>query len=234
MVVGFWATLLSIVIINLVLSGDNAVVIALATLRLGKEDREKGIFWGTLGAVVLRIGLTAVAAMLLKIPFVQATGGMLLTWIAIRLLKEDENEEEIKAASSLREAIQTIIFADLLMSLDNILAVAGASNGNLILLILGLAISIPIVIFGSTILSNLMKKWPWIVSIGAGLLGYTAGEMLLDDSFFHFLSEIEILNYLIPGLLAVGVIMIGNFSKTKKVKRTVREREEEDDEKSAI
>ncbi|HVJ50514.1 TerC family protein [Desulfitobacterium sp.] len=234
MVVGFWATLLSIVIINLVLSGDNAVVIALATLRLGKEDRKKGIFWGTLGAVVLRIGLTTVAAMLLKIPFVQATGGMLLIWIAIRLLKEDKNEEEIKAASSLREAIQTIIFADLLMSLDNILAVAGASNGNPILLILGLAISIPIVIFGSTILSNLMKKWPWIVSIGAGLLGYTAGEMLLNDSFFHFLSEIEILNYLIPGLLAVGVIMIGNFSKTKKVKRTVREREEEDDEKSAI
>lgn len=226
---GFWGALFSIVIINLVLSGDNAVVIALATLRLGEKERKQGIFWGTFGAVALRVVLTAVAAMLLKIPFVQAVGGLLLAWIAIKLLKGEDDEGDIKAAGNLREAIQTIIFADLLMSLDNVLAVAGASKGNLLLLVLGLLISIPIVIFGSTLLSNLMKKWPWLISIGAGLLGYTSGEMFLNDTFFHFLAEIKILEYLIPGILAVGVIVIGNLLKRRKKKHTATEQEPHDE-----
>jgi YjbE family integral membrane protein len=213
---GFWSALLVIIGINLVLSGDNAVVIALATLRLNDNDKKKGIFWGTFGAVALRIVLTAVAAALLKIPFVQAVGGILLAFIAVKLLKGEDGDEHVQAAGSLREAIQTIIFADLLMSLDNVLAVAGASGGNLVLLILGLLISIPIVIFGSTILSNLMKKFPWIVSLGAGLLGYTAGEMILNDTYFHFLAEIHVLEYLIPGILAVGVVVLGNWLKRRK------------------
>lgn len=227
---GLFGGILSIVAIDLVLSGDNAVVIALATLRLEDKDRKKGIFWGTFGAVFLRIVLATVAAMLLKFPFVQAVGGLLLSLIAINLLKGDDNEGEIKAAGSLREAIQTIIFADFLMSLDNVLAVAGASKGNIPLLIFGLMISIPVVIFGSTVLSSLMKKWPWLVTIGAGLLGYTAGGMILNDSYFHFLSEITLFKYLIPGLIAIVVIVVGNLLKTKRDKRSVGEHEAGEDE----
>ena len=212
----FWSSLLVIIGIDLVLSGDNAVVIALATLRLPERERKLGIFWGTFGAVALRVILTAVAAVLLKIPFVQAVGGVLLAWIAIKLLKGQDEEEHVEAAANLMGAIKTIIFADLLMSLDNVLAVAGASGGNVLLLILGLLISIPIMIFGSSLLSSLMKKWPWLVSLGAGLLGYTAGEMLLNDSYFHFLSQTHVLEYVVPGLLAIGVIVVGNMLKKKK------------------
>lgn len=226
---GLLGGVLSIVAIDLVLSGDNAVVIALATLRLEDKDRKKGIFWGTFGAVFLRIVLATVAAMLLKFPFVQAVGGLLLSLIAVNLLKGEDNEGEIKAAGSLREAIQTIIFADFLMSLDNVLAVAGASKGNIPLLIFGLMISIPVVIFGSTILSNLMKKWPWLVTVGAGLLGYTAGGMILNDTYFHFLSEITLLKYLIPGVFAIAVIVIGNLMK-KRGKRSAGEHEDGEDE----
>lgn len=228
---GLLGRVLSIVAIDLVLSGDNAVVIALATLRLEEKDRKKGIFWGTFGAISLRIVLAMVAAMLLKFPFVQAVGGLLLSWIAINLLKGEDNEGEIKAAGSLREAIQTIIFADFLMSLDNVLAVAGASKGNIPLLIFGLMISIPVVIFGSTILSNLMKKWPWLVTIGAGLLGYTAGGMILNDTYFHSLSEITLLKYLIPGVFAIAVIVIGNLLKTRRGKRSAGEHEDGEDER---
>lgn len=206
---------LNVVTIDLVLSGDNAVVIALATLRLSEKDRKKGIFWGTFGAVVLRIVLATIAVILLKLPFVQAVGGILLTVIAINLLKDEQNNENVKAAGNLREAIQTIIFADFLMSLDNVLAVAGAAKGNILLLIFGLMISIPIVILGSNIISKFMKKWPWLVSLGAGLLGYTAGGMILNDSYFGFLAEIPILNDLVAGLFAIGVMIIGNAIKKR-------------------
>lgn len=218
--VTFWSSLLSILVINLVLSGDNAVVIALATLNLCEKDKKKGIFFGTFGAVALRILLTAVAAMLLKVPFVQAVGGLLLTWIAVKLLKDQAGEEQhCQAAGNLFDAVKIIIFADLLMSLDNVLAVAGAAGGNMTLLILGLCISIPIVIFGSTLLSGLMKKFPWLVSIGAGLLGYTAGEMLLNDSYFHFLHNYHLLEYVIPWGLAVLVVVIGNMAKKAAEKK---------------
>jgi YjbE family integral membrane protein len=212
----FLSALMVIIGINLVLSGDNAVVIALATLRLPEKEKKQGIFWGTFGAVALRVVLTAVAAYLLKVPFVQAVGGILLAFIAVKLLKGEDEGEHVEAAGNLKEAIKTIIFADLLMSLDNVLAVAGASNGNLVLLILGLIISVPIVIFGSTVLSNLMKKFPWIISLGAGLLGYTAGEMVLNDSYFHFLATIHVLEYIIPGALAIGVVVLGNWLKGRK------------------
>lgn len=220
----FWTSLLAIIGINLILSGDNAVVIALATLRLEGKEKKQGIFWGTFGAVILRVFLTAVAAFLLRIPFVQAVGGILLAFIAVKLLKGEDDDGDIHAAGNLAEAIKTIIFADLLMSLDNVLAVAGASGGNLLLLILGLLFSIPIVIFGSTILSSIMKKYPWIISLGAGLLGYTAGEMILNDSFFHFLTKIHILEYVIPGALAIGIIVIGNWLRGRK--RPLKEQEE--------
>lgn len=221
---GLLGGVLSVVAIDLVLSGDNAVVIALATLRLNGKDRKKGIFWGTFGAVALRIILATVAVMLLKLPFIQAVGGILLSVIAVNLLKGEHDDENVKAAGSLKEAIQTIIFADFLMSLDNVLAVAGASKGNISLLVFGLMISIPVVIFGSSIISKLMKKWTWLVSVGAGLLGWTAGGMILNDSFFSFLAGITLLNYLIPGVFAISVILIGNaLKKSNKSKSMERE-----------
>lgn len=216
MELGLVASLVSIMVINLVLSGDNAVVIAMATLRLQPEQRKRAIFWGTFGAVFLRVVLTAVAAMLLAVPYIQAIGGLLLTWIAVKLLAEDEEGEGKDAPESLPEAIRTIIFADLLMSLDNVLAVAGASGGNLFLLVTGLLLSIPLVIWGSTFLSELMQRWPWLVVAGAGLLGWTAGEMVLKEPYLAFLREIVFLEYLIPGVLAVGVIVIGTMVAKRK------------------
>jgi YjbE family integral membrane protein len=218
---GLLGGVLSIVAIDLVLSGDNAVVIALATLRLSDKDRKKGIFWGTFGAVTLRIILATVAVMLLRLPLIQAVGGIMLGIIAINLLKGENDEENVKAAGSLGEAIRTIILADFLMSLDNILAVAGASKGNISLLIFGLMISIPVVIFGSTIISKLMKKWPWLVSLGAGLLGWTAGGMILSDKYFSFLAGIPGLRYLIPGVFAIGIVIVGNILKKKNASESI-------------
>lgn len=214
----FLSSLFSISIINIVLSGDNAVVIAMATLRLEHKQRKKAIFWGTFGAVALRVALTAVAAMLLTVPYIQAVGGLLLTWIAVKLLAEDENGDEKEAPGSMAEAIRTIIIADFLMSLDNVLAVAGASGGSIPLMILGLILSIPLVVWGSTFLSRLMRKWPWLVALGAGLLGWTAGEMLLKEPYLQFLTDRAALNFLLPGLLAVGVVVIGYRQGKKRGK----------------
>lgn len=212
----FWGALFEIFVINLILSGDNAVVIAMATLHLNPKDRKKGIFWGTLGAVMLLILLTSGAAFLLSFPFIQTIGGILLLGIAYKLLKDEENktQDESNKLYSLKDAIKTIIIADLLMSLDNVLAVAAAARGNYLLLVLGLIISVPLVIFGSSYLSSFMRKWPWIMSLGAALLGYTAGEMILNDQSLAF-TDIRHFGIAIPLLLALGVVVMGNWSKLK-------------------
>ncbi|MGI6451262.1 MAG: TerC family protein [Desulfitobacteriia bacterium] len=209
----FWSSLFEIFVINLILSGDNAVVIALATRDLEEKDRRKGIFWGTFGAVSLRIILTAGAALVLTIPYLQALGAILLLGIAVNLLNGEDQQSErgMQTPANLTKAIPIIITADLLMSLDNVLAVAGAAGGNLILLVIGLAVSIPIVIFGSSFLSNLMRKWPWIITVGSGLLGYTAGEMILKDQALAFLREIEPLEQVLPWLLALAIILAGKL-----------------------
>ncbi|MEI2438736.1 TerC family protein, partial [Priestia megaterium] len=155
----FILNLLEILLINIVLSGDNAVVIALACRNLPDQHRNKAVVFGTLGAVVLRVGLTFVAVYLLTIPFLNFIGGLLLLWIAISLLK-GEDDGDIKANSTLAGAIKTIIIADLVMSLDNVVAVAGAANGNILLIILGLVISIPLIIWGSQLLMKIMEKFP--------------------------------------------------------------------------
>lgn len=212
---GFINVLISIIIINIVLSGDNAVVIALATLRLNKNQAKTAIFWGTFGAVVLRIALTIVAAYVLSIPYIQTLGGVALTWIALKLLLDDENTD-VEAPSSMRQAIKTIIVADLFMSLDNVLAVAGASGGNDVLLVFGLVLSIPLVIWGSTFIAKLMSRWPWLVYIGAGLIGWVAGEMFVKEPYMEALEGVPFLHYLIPGLIAIGVVTIGHFIKKSK------------------
>ncbi|MGL5511941.1 MAG: TerC family protein, partial [Sporomusa sp.] len=175
----------SILLINLVLSGDNAVIIALASKNLPAAQRKQAIIWGSLGAVVLRIILTFVAAFLLDIPYLQFVGGLALLYIAINLLKQDSKEGEYGEAASFSEAIKIILFADLIMSLDNVLALAAISQtvpaGKYGLITVGLATSIPIVVFGAQLLMKMMDRFPAIIYIGAGVLGYAAAEMIVSD-----------------------------------------------------
>lgn len=179
--------ILSIIVLNLVLSGDNAVVIALATRKLPSTSQNKAIVIGTAGAVVLRILLMLIAVELLTVPYVKIVGAILLFYIAYDLLKSNGEEAYIKSETSLLSAIRTIIIADLVMSLDNVLAIAGVADGHFMMAVLGLIISIPIVIFGSQIILKLMDRFPWLIWIGALLIAYTAGTMLVEDHFIHHL-----------------------------------------------
>src|SRR5512146_612141 len=174
----FWTGLLTIIWVNIILSGDNAVVIALAARSLPANQQNKAVFWGAGAAVVMRIVLTIAAVELLKLPYLKLIGGALLLWIAVKLLvPEDDGDDGIDSSSNLWGAIRTILVADLVMSLDNVIAVAAAAKGSIILLVLGLAISIPLVVFGATMLMRLMERFPIIITLGAAILGWPAGEM---------------------------------------------------------
>jgi YjbE family integral membrane protein len=178
----FWTGLLTIIWVNIILSGDNAVVIALAARSLPPHQQKKAVMWGAGAAVAMRIVLTVVAVELLKFPYLKLVGAALLLWIAVKLLlPEDGSEDGIESSDNLWAAIKTILIADLVMSLDNVIAVAAAAKGSLLLLVLGLLISIPIVIFGATMLMKVMERYPVIITIGAGILGWVAGEMGATD-----------------------------------------------------
>ena len=178
----FWVGLVKIIWINIILSGDNAVVIALAARALPPHQQRQAVLFGSGAAVVLRIILTVVAAKLLALPYLQIVGGLLLLWIGVQLLSDDdEGEGEHKEHGSMMAAIRTILIADLVMSLDNVIAVAAAAQGSMTLLILGLAISIPLVIFGSTLMIKLMERFPIIVVLGAMLIGWVGGETIVSD-----------------------------------------------------
>jgi YjbE family integral membrane protein len=178
----FWIGLVKIVWINIILSGDNAVVIAMAARSLPPAQQNKAVILGSGAAVVLRIALTVVAAKLLALPYLQILGGALLLWIGVQLLgdEEDDNGEE-KEYGSMLAAVRTILLADLVMSLDNVIAVAAAAQGSMALLMLGLAISIPLVIFGSTLMIKLMERFPIIIMLGAALIGWVGGETIASD-----------------------------------------------------
>src|SRR6478672_8025492 len=178
----FWTALLKIIGVNIVLSGDNAVVIALAARSLKGKQQKQAIFWGSGAAIVMRIVLTLFAVALLELEWLKLVGSALLLWIGVKLLIPEDDGDDIQASDNLMVAIRTILIADLVMSLDNVIAVAAAAGGHWGLLIIGLAISIPLVIFGATLLLKLMERWPVIITIGAGLIGWVAGEMLVADS----------------------------------------------------
>ena len=178
----FWIAVGQIILIDIVLSGDNAVVIALACRNLTPEQRKTGIFWGVAGAVSLRVVLTVFAALVMNLPSLKAIGGVLLVWIAVKLmLPEDEEGHDIEPSAHLWGAVKTIVVADFVMSLDNVIAVAGAAHGSLALLLFGLAVSIPLIVWSSQLILRWMERWPWIVLLGAGLLGYVAGQMIFTD-----------------------------------------------------
>ncbi|HWN14003.1 MAG TPA: YjbE family putative metal transport protein [Candidatus Dormibacteraeota bacterium] len=209
----FWGRLLEIGILNMLLSGDNAVVIALAVRALPRRQRLLGQLGGTLGAVVLRLLFVGVISMLLRVPLLRLVGGLLLIWIAYRLVRP---VAEVEAAGSRRaasfwESVWIIVVADITMSLDNVLAVAGAAHGDMLLVTLGIAMSVPIVVWGSGVLAGLMNRYPWIIWAGGGLLGYVAGDMLLEDPLLvDWLGAVgPALEYPVPGALAVVLTGLG-------------------------
>jgi YjbE family integral membrane protein len=208
----FVSQVLSIVLIDLILAGDNAVVIALAVQSLQRKQRVWGIILGSGAAVLLRVVLTFFAAQLLNIAFLKLIGGMLITWVAVKLFMQGTEERKIGEAANLWQAVRLIVFADLIMSTDNVLAVAGASHGNAFLLIFGLALSIPFVVGTSTLLSMLMDKYPVIIYIGSAVLGKVAGDMIITDPWVHqALQPSKSLEYGVMALFAVGVIVAGKL-----------------------
>ena len=216
----FWLGLLLIIWINIILSGDNAVVIALAARSLPPEQQKKAILFGSGAAVVLRIGLTVVAAMLMNLEYLQIVGGALLLWIGAQLLEgEDDDEGESSEHSSMFSAIRTILIADLVMSLDNVIAVAAAAKGDQVLLIIGLAISIPMVIFGSTLMIKLMERFPIIITLGAALIGWVGGETMASDAVLRDFSAANSWFHMTAAACgAVLVLAWGKFSQARKHK----------------
>jgi YjbE family integral membrane protein len=209
---GFLLSSLSIILINIVLSGDNSVVIAMAVHGLPKPMRIRGIVIGTVGAVLLRVFFTLVASHLLEIPFLKLAGGLAILWIAVKLLIEDEQAHEgAKQPTSVWHAVWIILVADLTMSIDNVLAVAGVSHGNMVQLWLSLGLSIPLVVFASTILSSLMDRFPIILILGAALLGKVGGEMLITDpvisNWFH-VQESPHLHWSVEAVTTLSVLLV--------------------------
>jgi len=214
--------ILSIILLDIVLSGDNAVVIALACRKLDPSKRKKAVLLGTAGAVILRIVLTVVAVWILDIPFVKFVGGLLLLYIAWDLVKSGDDDPDIKGNSGLMAAVRTIIVADFVMSLDNVLAVAGVADGHVGLAALGLIISIPIIVFGSQVIMKLMEKLPILVWIGGLLIAYTAGEMLVSDKYGHkYLVEALFpqMDWIVPIIMMVLLIALGLWAKMRQSRR---------------
>jgi YjbE family integral membrane protein len=214
------AAILSIILIDLVLSGDNALVIGMAASRLHGPDRRKAIIFGAGGAVLLRVIFTGMVAVLLSVPFIQLGGGLLLIWIAIKLVRpEAEGHGEVKAASTFGEAVRTIVMADVVMSLDNILAVGATAHGDLRLLLFGLALSIPLVTFGSGLVAWVLDRWSWLIIVGGAVLAWTAGTMLLEDPLIHDrlagTASGATLEWAVPAALAVAVILLGFFLRKR-------------------
>ncbi|CAK6474482.1 integral membrane protein [Peribacillus simplex] len=213
----FISGLLAIIMIDLVLAGDNAILIGLAARKLPKEQQKKVIIWGAVGAIVIRIIATLLVVWLLEVPGLHLIGGLLLVWIAYKLLI-DEEEHDVKPADSMWAAIKTIIIADALMGLDNVLAVAGASHGNFTLVVIGLLVSIPVVMYGSTLILKLIERFPFIIIIGAGILGWTAAKMIVAEPFMHDYFANPFIKYGFEAIVVIGILFAG-ISRQKNIEK---------------
>ncbi|KSU86980.1 TerC family protein [Priestia flexa] len=218
----FLSALLAIIIIDLVLAGDNAIVIGLAARKLPKHQQKKVIIWGTIGAIVIRMLATLAVVWLLEIPGLLLVGGILLTIIAYKLLVEDQ-DHDVKAGDSMWAAIRTIIIADALMGLDNVLAVAGAAHGSFLLVVLGLLISVPIVMWGSTLILKWVERFPIIIIIGAAVLAWTASKMIVGEPFLKPYFENGFVKYGFEVLVIAVVIGAGKMKQRKAQKQSVEE-----------
>jgi len=222
----FWVGLWQIILVNIVLSGDNAVVIALAARSLPPRQQKQAVFWGAGAAVIMRIILTIIAVEMLKWPWLKLIGAVLLLWIAVKLLlPEDGDGDDVESSDNLWAAIKTILIADLVMSLDNVIAVAAAAKGSISLLVLGLAISIPLVIFAATMLMKVMDRFPIIITIGAGLLGWVSGDMAATDPVVKAWVDAHAawLHWAAPAAGAIFVIVTGRWlaARAKKKEQVV-------------
>jgi len=209
--------ILSIMVINLILSGDNVVVVGMAARRLPEAQRRRAILYGAVGAIVLRIIFTVLAALLLNVPLIQGIGGFVLLWIAYGLLRQGAEEHNVTEGANLFEAVRTIIIADVIMSLDNILAVGGTAQGNIPLLIFGLVLSMVLITFGSNLVATLMNRLPWLAYVGAAILIYTAGEMIFGDPITGRLLPDQ--RWLELGTIAVLVAAIIGFAHWQNMQR---------------
>lgn len=215
--VEFWTALLSIVLIDLVLAGDNAIVIGLAARNVPHKDQKKVIIWGTLGAILIRIVMTLLVVQLLNLPGLRLVGGLALVWIAYKLIV-DEKSHEINAGNQMWAAIRTIIIADAMMGLDNVLAVAGAAHGDFLLVIIGLAVSVPIMVWGSTLILKLTERFPIVIMIGAAVLAWTSAKMIVQEPLIDDLFVSNWIKYGFEVLVIVAVIGIGTQMKKRKAR----------------
>jgi YjbE family integral membrane protein len=208
----FWARWLGILFVDLSLAGDNALVIAMAIVSLPPRQRFIGLCGGTIGAVILRIALIAVVTQLLSLPLLKAAGGLVLIWIAIKLVRQEvgDAKENTREVRTFWNAIGIIIVADLIMSLDNVMAVAATAHGDLVLVMFGIGLSIPMVICGSSLLARLMDQFPWIVWLGGGVLGWVAGELIVDDIIVQRWTApfAVLLSWALPALLSISITVI--------------------------
>ena len=216
----FWIAVLQIIAIDIMLGGDNAVVIALACRKLPPEQRNKGIFWGVVGAIGLRVVMIFFALQLLAIPYLKMVGALLLLWIGIKLLlpEHDEGHNRIDGGTTLLTAIKTIVVADAVMSLDNVIAVAGASHGSMVLVSFGILVSIPIVVWGSKLVLTLMDRFPVVITLGAALLGWIAGGMLLTDQAMpaEIIQNFPYASYVVGGIGALLVVVVGKWLGSRR------------------
>ncbi|MFS0862391.1 TerC family protein [Fredinandcohnia sp. 179-A 10B2 NHS] len=210
----FFTALMAIIMIDLVLAGDNAILIGLAARNLPKHQQKKVIIWGTVGAILIRIVATLAVVWLLKIPGLMLVGGLLLVIIAYKLLT-DEKDHDVEAASNFWAAIRTIVIADALMGLDNVLAIAGASHGSMLLVVLGLLISVPVIMFGSTLILKWVDRFPIIITIGAAVLAWTASKMIVGEKFLKVYFENGFVKYGFELVVVAAVVGLGYLKKKK-------------------
>lgn len=216
----FWLALINIIFIDLILAGDNAIVIGMAARKLPHTVQKKAIIYGTAGAVVLRILATLVVVWLLGIPWLLALGGVMLIFIAYKVLADDGDHDTIEAKDKLWPAVRTIVIADAAMGLDNVIAVAGASGQHMILVVIGLFISVPIVVWGSTLFIKLLGRFPWIAYVGAAVLAYTASHMITEEPhFLAFFEEHSVIRILFIAIIVAAVLLSGYLKKEQQKKR---------------
>lgn len=223
----FWVAVLQIIAIDIMLGGDNAVVIALACRKLPPEQRGRGIFWGVVGAIILRVVMIYFALQLLAVPYLKIVGALLLFWIGIKLMLPEHDDEHgnIDGGTTLMAAIKTIIVADAVMSLDNVIAVAGASHGSMVLVTFGILVSIPVVVWGSKLVLTLMDRFPLVITLGAALLGWIGGGMLLSDPATPRMlsATVPYASYVFAAAGAALVISVGKWLSIRRGPRTAIE-----------
>ncbi|WP_307469428.1 TerC family protein [Paenibacillus harenae] len=228
--VDFWSALAAIIFIDLILAGDNAIVIGLAARNLPKEQQRRAVIWGTVGAVAIRVVATLLVVQLLAVPWLNLIGGLLLIWIAYKLLVQEDTHENIQAGNTLWQSIRTIIIADAAMGIDNVIAVAGAAHGDTLLVILGLLISVPVVVWGSTLFIKLINRFEWIVYAGSGVLAYTAAKMITHEkSFADYFERYPLANWTFIIVIIIIVIAAGWLTNRVQSNKALRKQKEKQD-----